>query len=103
MTVVIFMTHAAEFDIHPPDVDEKYAPDAVIGPLGDEGEEGDEEYVSSEGGYNMEEVAKHNKKDDVWVALNGRLLNVSTFLSQHLVGELAIPTSAWKEATAKVT
>ena len=31
MAVVIFMTHAAEFDmIHPPDVVEKYAPDAVM-------------------------------------------------------------------------
>ena len=49
----------------------------------------------------MEEVAKYNKKDDVWVVLNGRVLHVSTFLSQHLVGELAIPTSAGKEATAK--
>ena len=27
----------------------------------------------------MEEVAKHNKKGDVWVVLNGRLLNVSTY------------------------
>ena len=35
MAVVIFMTHAAEFDmIHPPDVVEKYAPDPVIGALG---------------------------------------------------------------------
>ena len=26
----------------------------------------------------MEEVGKHNKKGDVWVVLNGRLLSVST-------------------------
>ena len=96
------MTHAAEFDmIHPPDVVVKYAPDAVIGAIGDGGEEDDEEDDSSEGGCTMEDVAKYNKKDDVWVVLNGRLLNVSTFLSPHLVGELAIPTSAGKEATAK--
>ena len=102
MAVVIFMTHAAEFDmIHPTDVVEKYAPDAVIGALGDGGEEDDEEDDSSEGGSTMEEVAKYNKKDDVGVVLNGRLLNVSTFLSQHLVVELAIPTSAGKQATAK--
>merc|ERR1712136_282324 len=84
----------AEFDmIHPPDVVEKYAPDAVIGVLGDGGEEdNDEEDDSSEGGYTMEEVAKHNKKGDVWVVLNGRVLNVSNFLSQHPGGELAILT-----------
>ena len=44
MAVVIVITHAAEFDIiHPLDVVEKYAPDAVIGTLGDGGEEDDEE------------------------------------------------------------
>ena len=37
-------------------------PDAVFGALGDGGEE--------EGGYTMEEVAKHNKKGDVWVVLS---------------------------------
>ena len=93
----------AEFDmIHPPDVVEKYAPDAVIGVLGDGGEEdNDEEDDSSEGGYTMEEVAKHNKKGDVWVVLNGRVLNVSNFLSQHPGGELAILTFAGKDATAE--
>ena len=66
MAVVIFMTHAA---VHPPDVVGKYAPDAVIGALGDGGEGDDEEDDSSEGGCTMEEVVKHNKKDDVWVVL----------------------------------
>merc|ERR1719240_2479016 len=87
--------------IPPPDVIEKYAPDAVIGALGDRGEEDDEEDDSSEGGYTMEEVAKHNKKGDVWVVLNGRVLNVSNFLSQHPGGELAILTFAGKDATAE--
>ena len=59
MAVVIFMTHAAEFDmIHPPDVVEKYAPDAVIGALGDGGKQNDEEDDSSEGGCTMEEVGR---------------------------------------------
>ena len=77
IAVVIFLTHAAEFDmIHPLDVVEKYAPDAFIKALGDGGEEDHEEDDSSEGGCTVEEVAKHNKKGDVWVVLNGRILNV---------------------------
>ena len=93
MAVVIFMTHAAEFDmIHPPDVVEKYAP---------EESKMTKKMIPQKEGCTMEEVTKYNKKGDVWVVLSGSLLNVSTFLSQHLVGELAIPTSEGKEATAK--
>ena len=49
----------------------------------------------------MVEVAKHNKKGDLWVVLNGRVLNVSKFLSQHPGDELAILTFAGKDATAE--
>ena len=93
----------AKFDmIHPPDVVEKYAPDAVIGAPGDGGEEDDGETDdSSGGGCTMEEVATHNKKGDVWVVLNGRVLIVSNFLSQHPGGELAILTFPGKDATAE--
>ena len=55
---------------------------------------------SSEGGYTMEEVAKHNKKGDLWVVLNGCVLNVSNLLSLHPGDELAILTFAGKDATA---
>ena len=96
---------SAEFDmIHPRDVVEKYAPDAVIGTLGDGGEDDDDEVDdSSEGAHTMEEVAKHNKKGDVWVFLNGRVLNVSSVLSRHTGGELATSTLtfAGKDATAE--
>ena len=85
----------AEFDmIH-------YAP-AVIGTHGDGGEDDDDEEDDTyEGGYTMEEVAKHNKKGDVRVVLNGRVLNVSNFWSQHRGGELAILTFAGKDATTE--
>ena len=93
----------AEFDmIHPPEVFEKCAPDAVIGTLGEGGDDDDdEEDDSPERGYTMEEVAKHNKKGNVCVVLNGRVLNVSNFLSQHPGGDLATLTSAGKDATAE--
>merc|ERR1739845_16091 len=73
--------------IHPPDVIGKYAPDAVIGMLGG----GD--------GYSLEEVAKHTTKGDCWVVVDGQVLNVTNFLSQHPGGELAILTFGGKDAT----
>merc|ERR1711971_509700 len=51
------------------------------------------------GGYTMEEVAKHVTKDDCWVVVSGQVLNVTSFLSQHPGGELAILTFAGKDAT----
>merc|ERR1711920_1054113 len=48
-----------------------------------------------------EEVAKHVTKDDCWVILSGKVLNVTSFLSQHPGGELAILTFAGKDATAE--
>merc|ERR1712079_14032 len=99
----------AEFDmIHPPDVIEKYAPDAVIGVLGGAAQQDDSDEESEEeedagggGGYTVEEVAKHTTKEDCWVILHGRVLNVTSFLSQHPGGELAILTFAGKDATAE--
>merc|ERR1719265_383486 len=97
--------------IHPPDVIGKYAPDAVIGMLGGGGDEGgdyddddddddeEEEEVGGGGGYSMEEVAKHTTKADCWVVVSGQVLNVTSFLSQHPGGELAILTFAGKDAT----
>merc|ERR1719375_2638332 len=111
-----------EFDmIHPPDVIEKYAPSAVIGMLGEGGgdaeadddddddedesesesedEEEEEEAGGGDGGYTMAEVAKHTSKSDCWVVVAGQVLNVTSFLSQHPGGELAILTFAGKDAT----
>merc|ERR1719160_173419 len=51
------------------------------------------------GGMTLEEVAKHNTKADCWVVVNGEVLNVTSFLSQHPGGELAIITFAGKDAT----
>ena len=77
----------------------QHGPDAVIGALGDGKEEDDDEEDDfSEGGYTMEEVAKHNKKGDV---LNGRVLNVPTSCHSILARELAILTFAGKDATAE--
>merc|ERR1712083_1193320 len=53
------------------------------------------------GGLSMAEVAKHVTKTDCWVVLNDRVLDVTSFLSQHPGGELAILTFAGKDATAE--
>ena len=68
--------------MHPPDVVEKYSPDAVIGTLGDEGEDDDDEVDDSligsvHGGRGCE--AQQEGDMCVCVFLNGRVLNVSNF------------------------
>ena len=49
----------------------------------------------------MEEVAKHNKKSDCWVVVNGQVLDVTSFLPEHPGGELAILTFAGRDASAE--
>merc|ERR1719150_2366387 len=88
--------------IHPPDVIPKYAPDAVIGVLGQGGGgavSGGGGGGGGDGGITMEEVAKHTSKSDCWVVVAGQVLNVTNFLSEHPGGELAILTFAGKDAT----
>merc|ERR1711990_842747 len=51
------------------------------------------------GGYTLEEVAKHNTKESCWVVLDGKVLDVTSFLADHPGGELAILTFAGKDAT----
>merc|ERR1712086_373072 len=90
--------------IHPPDVIPKYAPDAVIGKIGeggggDEEDSDDDEADGGGGGYTMEEVAKHTSKTDCWVVVGGQVLDVTSFLADHPGGELAILTFAGKDAT----
>jgi len=50
-------------------------------------------------GITMEEVAKHVTDDDVWVVVNGNVLDVTEFLGDHPGGKLAIMTFAGKDAT----
>ena len=47
----------------------------------------------------MTEVAKHSSKTDCWVVVDGQVLDVTSFLSEHPGGELAILTFAGKDAT----
>jgi len=49
--------------------------------------------------YSMEEVEKHKKPDDVWVVVNGQVLDVTEFLPDHPGGKMAIMSFAGRDAT----
>lgn len=49
--------------------------------------------------YTLEEVAKHSTQEDCWVAVNGEVLNVTSFLDDHPGGQNAILAYAGKDAT----
>ncbi|KAH9941031.1 fumarate reductase [Amylocystis lapponica] len=79
---------------------------AVTGHLGGEpsakaAQKSEPEAKSSSGGktFSAEEVAKHNKKDDVWVIIDNQVLNVTEFLPDHPGGEKAILLYAGRDAT----
>jgi cytochrome b involved in lipid metabolism len=90
--------------IHPPGVIPKYAPDVVIGVLG-EGSSGGgggaamPALPAGQNYYPLSEVAKHTTKSDCWVVISGDVLNVTSFLAEHPGGELAILTFGGKDAT----
>ncbi|KAF9518883.1 hypothetical protein BS47DRAFT_1358526 [Hydnum rufescens UP504] len=58
-----------------------------------------EEKPVKSGEFTLEEVAKHNTKDDLWVVVEGQVLNVTKFLPEHPGGEKAILLYGGKDAT----
>ena len=51
------------------------------------------------GGLTMDEVAKHNKKEDAWVVVNGEAIDVTKWIPIHPGGEQAIMAYLGKDAT----
>ena len=50
-------------------------------------------------GVTMEEVSKHNKKEDAWLVVNGEAIDVTKWISIHPGGEQAIMAYLGKDAT----
>lgn len=49
--------------------------------------------------FTMAEVAQHGKRGDVWIALYGRVLDVTSFVSEHPGGEQALLQVAGTDVT----
>ena len=49
--------------------------------------------------FTMEEVAKHNKKDDLWIAVKGCVLDVTNWLDEHPGGANALFNFMGRDAT----
>ncbi|KAI0930652.1 hypothetical protein AcV5_007311 [Taiwanofungus camphoratus] len=49
--------------------------------------------------FSEQDVAKHNKKDDIWVIIDNQVLDVTSFLPDHPGGEKAILLYAGRDAT----
>ncbi|PGH26787.1 hypothetical protein AJ80_01552 [Polytolypa hystricis UAMH7299] len=49
--------------------------------------------------FSMEEVAKHNKKDDLWIVVKGVVMDVSNWLDEHPGGAQALFSHMGKDAS----
>ena len=50
--------------------------------------------------YTIEEVKKHNKKDDLWMVINKDVFNVTMYLDYHPGGEKKLLLGAGRDATS---
>ena len=57
------------------------------------------EFKVPEKTFSMEEVAKHNKKDDLWIAVKGIVLDVTNWLDEHPGGPQALFSHMGKDAS----
>ena len=57
------------------------------------------EFKVPEKEYSMDEVKKHNKKDDLWIVVKGIVLDVTNWLDEHPGGPQALFSHMGKDAT----
>jgi succinate dehydrogenase/fumarate reductase flavoprotein subunit len=56
---------------------------------------------TKDGEYSLEEVAKHKTANDVWVVVDGKVLDVTKFLPDHPGGKMAIMAFAGRDASTE--
>ncbi len=49
--------------------------------------------------YSLNEIAKHNNQNDCWMAIGGKVYDVTSFIGSHPGGERAILSGCGKDAT----
>jgi len=57
------------------------------------------EFKVPEKEYSMEEVRKHNRKDDLWIVVKGVVLDVTNWLDEHPGGPQALFSHMGRDAT----
>ena len=57
------------------------------------------EFKVPEKEFTMEEVAKHNKKDDLWIVVKGVVMDVTNWLDEHPGGAQALFSHMGRDAT----
>jgi flavocytochrome c len=82
---------------------QKSAAPVVNGKTEDPGKAKDTNDISNfkvpEKEFDMEEVKKHNKKDDLWIVVKGVVLDVTNWLDEHPGGPQALFSHMGKDAT----
>ncbi|KAF1996238.1 Flavocytochrome c [Amniculicola lignicola CBS 123094] len=57
------------------------------------------EFTVPEKEFSLEEIAKHNKKDDLWIAVKGVVMDVTNWTDEHPGGPQALFSHMGKDAT----
>lgn len=73
---------------------------AATAPAAEQAKPGDvSQFKVPEKEFTMEEVAKHNKKDDLWIVVKGIVLDVTNWLDEHPGGANALFNFMGRDAT----